>query len=135
MFPHPVERMLKERKLVGAAGEAIKLTRSRFTAGLLPRREGRELVEQTIDQRGLDCEATNSSRPFDCSAALIARHSRREELRGVHALGETLDQGAGAQIFRAHGHHDIDRDLSFRLAAFQQKRNESFSLLPPGIAL
>ena len=129
-LPQQVEHMLHQRQLVGAAAEAALLV---VAAAGLPRREVGEVVEELVDEAVLDPEAADLGRPDDRLAALVAAHARGEVEAAVDDLGQSLDQRAGAEIFRAHRDRDVDRRVL--AGGVDQQSDEGLRLLAAGIVL
>ncbi len=120
--PEPVQDMLHQRQLVGAAREGLELAGACL---VLPRCKACEVVEQMVHQRGLDREIADAGRAFDRLARLLAGHPTGEVEAGVDLLREIGEERAGAEIFRAHRDDDVDMRLA-RAGALDQEGGEAF---------
>ena len=98
--PHPVERVLQERELIGAPRRCGRAGRCRRCPS--QGREVGEVVEQPVDQCRLDIEFADSLLGRRSPPELLARHARRQEQPRVNGVGEALDQGAGSEVFGPH---------------------------------
>ena len=129
LHPHAVQDMLHERKLIGAPRQHGRLIGAVL---VFPRRKAGKIVQQAVDQSGLEREPAYSGWPLDRLPDFLPCHAWRQVEARVDPLRQPREQRAGTQELRPHRHHDVDRDIR-RLRAFQQQRDECLRLLVAGV--
>jgi hypothetical protein len=86
------------------------------------------IVQEPLDEPRGNPDIEERERGLNCLPALVAGEARDEVLAAVQGLGQAGELRALAEVFRAHGEDDVERDAE-GISGFKERGNEEGRLI------